>query len=96
MVGVITAVLTGSTAALVAILVSDHSLAAAVTSGRSSRARLIARADAIPGFRLEKSLAEPLARMTTRHHREPAEPGAAQRLASTGTAPGDIAEPQQT
>jgi ABC-type sugar transport system permease subunit len=33
MVAVITAVLTGSTAALVAILISDHSLAAAVISG---------------------------------------------------------------
>jgi hypothetical protein len=33
MVGVITAVLAGSTAALVAILVSDHSLAAALTAG---------------------------------------------------------------
>jgi len=33
MVAVITAVLTGSTAALVAILIFDHSLAAAVISG---------------------------------------------------------------
>jgi hypothetical protein len=33
MVAVITAVLAGSTAALVAILVSDHSLAAALISG---------------------------------------------------------------
>jgi hypothetical protein len=33
MVSVITAVLAGSTAALVAILISDHSLAAAVISG---------------------------------------------------------------
>ena len=50
MIAVITAVLAGSTAALAAILIFDHSLAAAVISGTLIAAPDDDRDDPIPGF----------------------------------------------
>jgi hypothetical protein len=60
MVAVITAVLAGSTAAMAAILIFDHSLAAAVVAGDAGRAPHDDRDDPIPGFGRERAATEPL------------------------------------
>jgi tetrahydromethanopterin S-methyltransferase subunit D len=60
MVGVITAVLAGSTAALVAILVSDHSLAAAVISGSVVALPALIAMIRYQNSAWERSVAQPL------------------------------------
>ena len=56
MVAVITAVLAGSTAALVAILISDHSLAAALVSGGLVALIVLVALTRFSAFRVGRSL----------------------------------------
>jgi hypothetical protein len=60
MVGVITAVLAGSTAGLTAAVASDDSLAAALVAGAAVAITAAGRADAIPAVCLERAATTPL------------------------------------